>query len=148
MGKSKPFADEKGIELCLNIIDDLPPVQADVVMVNQIVYNLLLNAIKYTAIGGYVTVSAELADNLLQLCVTDTGMGIADEDREHVFDYFYRVDPARTKQSGGTGLGLALVKQMTLAHGGQVKVTSVVGQGSTFTVLLPKNLNEKRIVSP
>lgn len=148
VGKSKPLANKKGIELRLNIVDDLSSIWADAVMVNQIIYNLVLNAIKYTAKGGYVTVSTELTDKLFQICVTDTGMGIAAEDQEHVFDYFYRVDPARTKQSGGTGLGLALVKQMTLAQGGQVKVTSIVGQGSTFTVLLPSNLNEKRIVSP
>jgi signal transduction histidine kinase len=139
--KSKPLADEKKIDLQVKIIEGPYRVRADADMVNQIVYNLVLNAIKYTAAGGSVTVSAKPKHDIIELCVTDTGMGIAAEEREHVFDYFYRVDPARTKQSGGTGLGLALVKQMTLAHGGQVKVDSIVGKGSTFTVLLPRNLH-------
>jgi signal transduction histidine kinase len=78
----------------------------------------------------------------------DTGIGIAAEDMEHIFDHFYRVDKARTKKSGGTGLGLALVKQMALAHGGQVYVKSSLGQGSTFTLRLPFNLHQKHIVSP
>jgi signal transduction histidine kinase len=146
--KSKPLADEKKIDLQVKIVEGTHLAFVDSAMVSQIVYNLVLNAIKYTDAGGFVTVEAKPKNEMIEIGVTDSGVGIAMEDREHVFDYFYRVDPARTKQSGGTGLGLALVKQMTLAHGGEVKVKSAVGQGSTFTVLLPKNLHKKRIVSP
>jgi len=67
---------------------------------------------------------------------------------EHIFDHFYRVDSARTKASGGAGLGLALVKQMVLAHGGKIMAESKIGRGSTFTILLPINLHENHIVSP
>lgn len=136
--KSKPIADEKKIDLQVKIVEGTHLAFVDEAMINQIVYNLVLNAIKYTDAGGFVTVEARPKYEMIEIGVTDSGLGIAVEDREHVFDYFYRVDPARTKQSGGTGLGLALVKQMTLAHGGKVKVNSVVGQRSTFTVILPK----------
>jgi signal transduction histidine kinase len=116
-------------------------------MLQQMIYNLLMNAIRYTATGG-ITVSAEKNESSVIIKVIDTGIGISAEDIDHIFDYFYRVDPARTKQSGGTGLGLALVKQMVLAHGGQVYANSIRGQGSTFTLKLPLNLHQKRIVSP
>ncbi len=146
--KSKPLAGEKNIGLRLEAINILPSILADAAMVSQMVYNLVINAIKYTPAGGQVIVTTDIQDGMVKIMVTDTGIGIAVDDIEHVFDYFYRVDPARAKASGGTGLGLAIVKQMALAHGGQVKVESVIGQGSKFTVLLPLKLHEKFMVSP
>jgi two-component system sensor histidine kinase BaeS len=148
VGKSKPLASEKSINLHSKADDELPAVWADADMVNQIVYNLVLNAIKYTPDGGQIIIAAIAESSMVQITVTDTGIGIAVEDLEHVFDYFYRVDSARAKASGGTGLGLALVKQMVLAHGGEVKVESKLGQGSTFTILLPIDLHQKCTVSP
>ena len=148
VGKSKPLASAKSINLHIKMDDKLPNVWADGDMVNQMVYNLVLNAIKYTPDGGQVTIE-EIAENgMMKIKVTDTGIGIAQDDIEHVFDYFYRVDSARTKASGGTGLGLALVKQMVLAHGGNIKAESKLDQGSTFTILLPIAPHQKNIVSP
>lgn len=144
--KSAPLAAEKNLALSLKIDDSLPRIWADAGMLQQMVYNLLLNAIRYTPAGS-VTVKAKGDGAAVTIEVIDTGIGIAADDIEHIFDYFYRVDPARTKQSGGTGLGLALVKQMALAHGGQVYATSTPGQGSTFTLKLPLRARQKRIVS-
>ncbi|SDF42630.1 sensor histidine kinase [Sporolituus thermophilus] len=144
--KSAPLAAEKNLALSLKIDDSLPRIWADAGMLQQMVYNLLLNAIRYTPAGS-VTVTAKGDGTAVTIEVIDTGIGIAADDIEHIFDYFYRVDPARTKQSGGTGLGLALVKQMALAHGGQVYATSTPGQGSTFTLKLPLRARQKRIVS-
>lgn len=145
--KSSPLAVEKNLVLSFRIEETLPNIWADAAMVQQMVYNLIMNAIRYTAAGG-ITVTAGRDGKAVKIEVIDTGIGIAAEDIEHIFDYFYRVDPARAKQSGGTGLGLALVRQMALAHRGQVYATSVLGQGSAFTLKLPLNAHQKRIVSP
>ena len=148
VGKSKPLASEKNINLHIATDDRLPAVWADADMVNQMVYNLVLNAIKYTPEGGQITILAAAESGVVEITVTDTGIGIAQDEIEHVFDYFYRVDSSRSKASGGTGLGLALVKQMVLAHGGKIKAESQLGQGSTFAVLLPIALHQKNTVSP
>jgi len=148
IGKSRPLASDKNINLHIKTDDRLPAVWADGDMVNQIVYNLVLNAIKYTPGGGQVSIVAIAEKDMMKIKVIDTGIGIAQDDIEHVFDYFYRVDSARTKASGGTGLGLALVKQMVLAHDGKIRAESKLGQGSTFTVLLPIDLHQKTTGSP
>ena len=148
VGKSKPLASEKNINLHIATDDRLPAVWADADMVNQMVYNLVLNAIKYTPEGGQITILAAAESGVVEITVTDTGIGIAQDETEHVFDYFYRVDSSRSKASGGTGLGLALVKQMVLAHNGKIKAESKLGQGSTFTVFLPIALHQKNTVSP
>jgi len=145
--KSSPLAAEKNMALSLKIDEGIPKIWADAGMLQQMVYNLIMNAIRYTAAGS-ITVTAGRDENAVTIEVIDTGIGIAAEDIEHIFDYFYRVDPARAKQSGGTGLGLALVRQMALAHGGQVYATSVLGQGSTFTLKLLLYTHQKCIVSP
>lgn len=146
--KMMPLAEEKGLRLQHTTAGVSLPLTADPAMVYQMVYNLLMNAIRYTPDGGSITVSAAAEGNLVKLQVTDTGIGIATEEQDHIFDYFYRVDQSRAKQSGGTGLGLALVKQMAIAHGGEVGVDSAVGRGSTFTLKLPLYSHQKRIVSP
>lgn len=145
--KIKPLACEKNLELILNVDNAIPPLRADNAMLQQMVYNLIINAIRYTAEGSII-VKAGLDQQDVYIDVSDTGIGIATADIEHIFDYFYRVDQARTKQSGGTGLGLALVKQMVTAHGGQVYVTSKPGSGSTFTLKLPLNTHKRRTLSP
>lgn len=146
--KSKPLASEKSISLQTQIDNELPVVWADADMVKQMVYNLVLNAIKYTLNGGLIIIAAIAERDVTRITINDTGIGIATEDLEHVFDYFYRVDPARTKENGGTGLGLAIVKQIVLAHGGEIKAESKLGQGSTFTVFLPIDLHQNHTVSP
>jgi len=146
--KMMPLVEEKGLRLQHTTAGVSLPLTADPAMVYQMVYNLLMNAIRYTPDGGSITVSAAQEGNQVKLRVTDTGIGIDTEEQDHIFDYFYRVDQSRAKQSGGTGLGLALVKQMTTAHGGEVGVDSAVGRGSTFTLKLPLNPHQKDIVSP
>ncbi len=104
----------------------------------QLVAILLDNAVKYTPAGAIRMVLTRQA-NALRLEVSDTGIGIGPQHLERVFDRFYRTDEARAKASGGTGLGLAIARDIVLAHGGQIGVTSVIGQGTTFSIVLPVN---------
>ena len=104
-------------------------------MLFRLLFNLGENAIKYTPEGGTVTLTLEPRGTEVYLSVRDTGPGIAAEEQPHIFNRFYRADPARSR--GGTGLGLALARSIVLAHGGQISVESRVGQGSCFTVRLP-----------
>lgn len=104
---------------------------------SQVVYNLIDNAIKYTPEGGQVNVSLRADSRAATLVVQDNGIGIPEEDVKHIFDRFYRVDKARSRATGGTGLGLSIVRQMVQLHGGEIRVDSVAGQGSAFTVTLP-----------
>lgn len=134
--KLKPLADSKKISLTIRL-DSIPVILADGARVGQMIYNLAINALHYTPSGGRIILSSSVAAEHIKIGVTDNGMGIGAEHLEHIFDHFYRVDASRTKQSGGTGLGLAVVKQIAVAHGGQVMVESEIGCGSTFTVLLP-----------
>lgn len=115
-------------------------------MLFRLVFNLGENAIKYTPEGGTVTLTLEPQGTEAYLSVRDTGAGIAAEEQPHIFDRFYRADPARSR--GGTGLGLALARSIVLAHGGQISVESRVGQGSCFTVRLPLVPVRQPSVSP
>jgi two-component system phosphate regulon sensor histidine kinase PhoR len=111
---------------------------ADDEAVDQILNNLVDNALKYTPEGGRIRVRCYLDDGKACLEVQDTGIGIPERDLPRVFERFYRVDKARSRELGGTGLGLSIVKH--LAHGmhGTVRADSVIGQGSTFQVRLPR----------
>ncbi len=110
---------------------------ADCAKLTQVVYNLMDNAIKYTQDGGVVRVRLIRSGRDAILTVSDNGPGIPKEDQAHIFDRFYRVDKARSRDTGGTGLGLSIVHQMVLMHGGSVSVDSEEGHGATFTVELP-----------
>ena len=101
--------------------------------------NLMDNAIKYTGRGGSVRVEMSRRDKKVIVKVIDTGIGIPREDQLHIFDRFYRVDKARSRETGGTGLGLSIVRQIVLLHGGTVSVSSEEEKGSTFTVELPES---------
>jgi two-component system phosphate regulon sensor histidine kinase PhoR len=114
-------------------------VVADEEKLTQVLVNLLANAVKYTEPGGAVDASVSASDARVVIRVRDTGIGIAPTDRDRVFERFYRVDRARSRESGGTGLGLSIVKHVVEAHGGTVSVDSQLGQGSTFTVTLPRD---------
>lgn len=103
----------------------------------QLLLNLVDNGIKYTQPGGAVRLSLAKDGGWAQLTVSDTGIGIPAEDLPHIFDRFYRVDKARGRAQGGSGLGLAIAKWIVQAHGGAIKVESIVGQGTTFVVTLP-----------
>jgi two-component system sensor histidine kinase SenX3 len=107
------------------------------------IHNLIENAINYSPEDTKVSVVAIRKNNLIEISVTDQGIGIADEDQSRIFERFYRVDPARSRETGGTGLGLSIVKHVALNHGGDVQVWSKIGVGSTFTLILPIS-NEDR----
>jgi two-component system phosphate regulon sensor histidine kinase PhoR len=128
-------AEEKGIELAIEIPSGLK-VSADADATHQILTNLVDNAIKYTGHGGRVSVSAEEQNGSVAVHVSDTGMGIPAEDLPRIFERFYRVDKARSRDSGGTGLGLSIVKHLVEAHSGRVSVESQPGVGTTFTFTL------------
>lgn len=110
---------------------------ADIYKVERICYNLLSNALKYTSEGGSITIKAKSTDETVEICIKDTGKGIAKEDIKHIFDRFYQV---RNSNKDGTGIGLAIVKAFTELQGGTVKVESEVGKGSEFTITLPKRV--------
>ena len=134
-----PLADERVVGLRIELPDvPLSPVQADPDRMRQVVQNLVENALRNTPAGGEVRVMLQNGNgNGVHLRVADNGRGIGSEDLPHIFEHFYRTDEARARSSGGTGMGLAIVKSLVEAHGGQVSVESVPGAGSTFTVTLP-----------
>lgn len=107
-------------------------------------HNLIENAVNYSPEDTKVSVVAMRNNDIVEISITDQGIGIADEDQARIFERFYRVDPARSRETGGTGLGLSIVKHVALNHGGDVKVWSKIGVGSTFTLLLPIAREEER----
>lgn len=152
----KPIAEKKRHQLVAVIDPSLPPVAGDEDRLVQVLTNLLDNAIKYTPAGGTITVTAKSAPpaktaeevvDSIDLSVTDTGMGIPEQDRPRVFERFYRVDKARSRELGGTGLGLAIVKHIVEGHGGQVWVEANYPQGSRFVVRLPLSPKARRPVT-
>ena len=131
----RPIAERAGVELRTIVSDDLPAVTADRAMVIQVVSNLLSNALHASEKGDEVRVTTELTPEGVVLSVTDTGRGIKAEYLPHVFERFFKTDPSRS--DGGTGIGLAIVKHIAQAHGGDVQVRSAPGRGSTFKVTFP-----------
>ncbi|HEV2903954.1 MAG TPA: ATP-binding protein, partial [Pyrinomonadaceae bacterium] len=113
-------------------------INADARRLEQMLTNLVENAIKFNRENGQVTISYEAGDSD-NIRVEDTGEGIPAQHLERLFERFYRVDRARSREMGGTGLGLAIVKHLARAHGGEVSVTSEVGTGTTFTIELPRS---------
>jgi two-component system sensor histidine kinase SenX3 len=107
--------------------------------------NLLSNAITFSPVNSRITVGAKLKDGVVEITVSDQGIGISLENQSRIFERFYRVDPARSRSTGGTGLGLAIVKHVCENHGGEVSVWSVQGQGSTFTMKFPEMEEEALI---
>lgn len=107
--------------------------------------NLLTNAITFSPASSRITVGAKLKDGVVEITVSDQGIGISLEDQSRIFERFYRVDPARSRSTGGTGLGLAIVKHVCENHGGEVSVWSVPGQGSTFTMKFPQ-MEEESVI--
>ncbi|MEW6684539.1 MAG: two-component system histidine kinase PnpS [Nitrospirota bacterium] len=133
-----PLAQRRQIALrCTNEVEALCVV-GDEEKLTQVLVNLLDNAVKYTEAGGSVEVTVQSSDGHAIVRVRDTGIGIPPADRDRIFERFYRVDRARSRESGGTGLGLSIVKHIVEAHGGTVSVDSRLGHGSVFTVTLPQ----------
>lgn len=132
-------AEQRKIEIQLNCADELPAVQADKQGMEEVLTNLITNAIKYSPEGGSITVSAEIDGDSVSIKVSDTGYGIPEEDLAEIFTRFYRVKDKNTREIHGTGLGLAIVKSIIDAHQGSIRVESKPDHGTTFTVLLPKD---------
>jgi two-component system phosphate regulon sensor histidine kinase PhoR len=129
-------ADEKGLALRLSVAEGLPPLTADPYLLEQLVVNLVDNALKYTESGG-IEISCGLDGRWLRIVVSDTGIGIPEEHLSRIFERFYVVDKSRSRKMGGTGLGLAIVKHIVQLHGGTIAVESTVGTGTRFVVRLP-----------
>ena len=130
-------APENGIALHHDISSSLPPVRGSVHYMRRVLDNLIGNAVKFTPEGGKVLVRMTQEEDSVVLVVEDTGIGIAPEQQEQIFDRFYQIDGTTKRRYGGVGLGLALVKELVETYGGQVTVDSTLGEGSTFRVSLP-----------
>lgn len=128
---------EKSLALELSIERSVT-LRADKDKISQVVVNLLSNAIKYTDKGGRVYIAVAESGSKVSLSVKDTGAGIAKEELASVFEYLYRTDSSRARDTGGFGIGLAVVKSIVTAHGGTISAESILGKGSKFTVILPK----------
>jgi signal transduction histidine kinase len=131
-------ADAKQIELGLRIPSKVPDVLGDRMRLQQVWINLLGNAVKYTPQGGSVTLAIQSDDQTVRVCVTDTGIGIAPEHQEKVFEKFYRVQGPDVEAIEGSGLGLAITQEIVRMHGGTIRLESELGSGSTFIVELPR----------
>lgn len=130
-------AQEKNVMLDAKYEPDLPNVLGDPASLQEVLLNLLDNAVCYTPGGGKVSIWANLRGNQIAIAVIDNGIGIPKAEQERIFERFYRVDPARSRELGGTGLGLSIAKHLVESNNGQIEVTSEIGRGSTFSILLP-----------
>ena len=134
------------VQLVITAVDQVC-VYGDPDRLKQLFLNLIDNAIKYTSPGGQVYLALSKENGWATVQITDTGIGIPPEDLPHIFDRFYRVDKARTRQQGGSGLGLSIVQSIAKAHQGTIRVHSEVGKGTTFFVMLPI-VAEQTIIEP
>ncbi|MFH1708922.1 MAG: ATP-binding protein [Planctomycetota bacterium] len=132
-----PSARDKGLTLVLDAVPDLPEIQADPFKLEQVLINLVENAIRYTERGGVTLALRPEGADKVRITVRDTGIGIPAEFRERIFERFFVVDKSRSKKMGGTGLGLAIVKHAVLLHGGTITVDAPPEGGTVFTVVLP-----------
>ena len=128
--------DHERLKLETNVPGGIPLVMGEADKLNQVLANLVENAVKVTGDGGLISISANATDRWVEVKVSDNGIGIAREHLPHVFERFYKVD--RSRRDGGTGLGLAIAKHLVQAHGGDIKVESVEREGSTFSFTLPR----------
>jgi len=130
-------AQNHGHEFTLECPEDLPEVNGDRERIEQVVMNVVSNAIKYTADGGKITITAGVSGKTVFVKVSDNGVGIPEKDLPNLFERFYRVDKARSRATGGTGLGLSIAKEILAQHKGDIRIESVYGEGTDVTVTLP-----------
>lgn len=130
-------AMEHHLNLKLETDKTLPELFADTRKLKQIIYNMLSNAVKFTPDGGSITLSAHHMDNMLEIAVTDTGIGISSENQAQLFQSFVQIDSTLSRQYQGTGLGLVMIKRLTELHGGSVGLESEIGKGARFWVRIP-----------
>ncbi|WP_209122528.1 ATP-binding protein [Alkalihalobacillus sp. BA299] len=141
--KFQGLAKEQGIELSATISDDLTTAQFDPDRIEQVLTNLIHNAIRHTNKGGRVQLSVRPIESYLRFDIEDSGSGIPEEDLPFVFERFYKADKARTRGRSGTGLGLAIAKNIVEAHGGEISVHSKINEGTTFTFQIPRKTEDK-----
>ena len=130
-------ADQQSVAMRVEVEEGLPPLQLDDVRMQQVLDNLVSNALRYTSQGGTITLGARKAGNEVEISVGDTGSGIPPEDLPAIFDRFQRGDKSRHTETGESGLGLAIVKALVEAHGGRVSAESEVGRGTTIRMTFP-----------
>jgi two-component system, OmpR family, sensor histidine kinase SenX3 len=135
--QNRVAAEARGIELAMRG-DKRAEIYGDETLLVTAVHNLISNAIQYSPSGSRVGIGVRTVDGVVEIAVTDQGEGIPEEDLDRVFERFFRVDQARSRHTGGTGLGLAIVKHAVQNHGGDIRVWSQPGRGSTFTIRLPE----------
>ena len=127
----------KRLKSHLNFPGNLPRLRADETRLQELIYNLLDNAVKYSKTGGTVFLRAESAGGSVRISVADQGIGIPENDLPRIFERFYRADKSRSSEHSGTGLGLSIVKHIAQLHGGSVQAESELGKGTTISVVLP-----------
>jgi two-component system sensor histidine kinase VicK len=130
-------AKKHGHEIHLSLEESLPRISGDKARIEQVLINILSNAVKYTPDGGNIDITGGKTGNKVWIKIRDNGIGIPEEDLSRIFDRFYRVDKARSRESGGTGLGLSIAREIVLRHGGDILIESASGRGTTVTVVLP-----------
>lgn len=145
--KARGPAERKAVEIEVRSVDPAVVTGNDIDL-SRLFSNLLNNALKYVPEGGLIRVACESKDPRVSITFEDNGAGIAGEHLPHLFKRFYRVDPSRSSESGGAGLGLAICKAIVESHGGQISVESAIGCGTTFTVLLPQQVSALSDGSP
>jgi signal transduction histidine kinase len=138
----RPQAKSKGVTIRLEITNDLPPIETDPGKLQQILYNFLSNAIKFTPEGSTITITCNMVDvrsqnPSLQICVQDSGPGIPEDMMDMVFEKFRQVDATHTREHAGTGLGLAICRELAELLHASLSVQSTVGKGASFYVVLP-----------
>ncbi len=139
-----PLATGRDVHLHSIVEEHLPDIEIDPQRITQVLGNLISNALRHTPAGGEIVVSAHRDPNGICFAVRDTGTGIDPVDLPYIFERFYRVDRARSRSSGGAGLGLAIARRLVEAHGGQIWATSTLGQGTTVSFLLPVSPPQSR----
>jgi two-component system phosphate regulon sensor histidine kinase PhoR len=133
----RPKAEKKELSLTVDISEGLPLVPADASRLRESILNLLDNALQYTPACGRVKIRAHLEGPEAVISISDSGMGIPKSEQQRIFERFYRMDDARSREVGGTGLGLSISKHLIEAHSGRIELSSQIGQGSTFSIILP-----------
>ncbi|MHB1652913.1 MAG: sensor histidine kinase [Desulfitobacteriaceae bacterium] len=133
-----PLIQEKELDLRWNPTPESVGIDGDVRLLTRLFYNLIHNAYKYTEGGGHIAITVEPVADHVDVLVKDSGIGIPEDDLPLIFERFYRTDKSRTRETGGSGIGLALVRQIVILHKGNISVQSKVGHGTTFKLTLPK----------
>lgn len=137
MSEIEVACTDRDVDVSSDLPEDLPTIEADRERVHQVIFNLVDNAVRFTPEGGEVRIEAHRHNGSVEVSVADTGVGIPPEALPRLFERFYRVDPARAREDGGTGIGLAIARSVVEAHGGTIRAESDPGHGSVFTFDLP-----------